>query len=225
MMMNLVDSRNSDAVAEVLGWNSVVDARVERRVRRIVNAVRTGGDEALLGYAWRLDAVEGPIEIPREQMEAAARGVPRETREAIRLAAQNIRRVARREVPAGWRLQTVAGVTIEARVTPLSRVGCYVPGGRFPLPSSLLMTAIPARTAGVREIVAVCPKPAPGVLFAALEAGVDRMFRIGGAQAIAALAYGTQTVPAVDKIVGPGNAYVAAAKALVSSHCAVDFFA
>jgi histidinol dehydrogenase len=130
-----------------------------------------------------------------------------------------------RQVPKGWRVRTGRGVLVEQRVTPLDRVGCYVPGGRYPLPSSLLMTAVPARTAGVGEVIAVCPRPDDTVMFAALEAGVDRLLRIGGAQAIAALAYGTATVPRVDKIVGPGNAYVAAAKALVAKDCAIDFFA
>jgi histidinol dehydrogenase len=117
------------------------------------------------------------------------------------------------------------GVAVEQRVEPLARVGCYVPGGRFPLPSSLLMTAIPARVAGVGEVIAVCPRPEPVVMAAALEAGVTRLFHIGGAHAIAALAYGTGTIPRVDKIVGPGNRYVAVAKALVSADCAIDFFA
>jgi histidinol dehydrogenase len=116
-------------------------------------------------------------------------------------------------------------VTVEQRVTPLGRVGCYVPGGRYPLPSSLLMTAIPARVAGVGEIVACCPRPEPAVLAAALEAGVTRLYRIGGAHAVAAMAYGTPSVPRVDKIVGPGNAWVAAAKALVARDCGIDFFA
>jgi histidinol dehydrogenase len=128
-------------------------------------------------------------------------------------------------VPQGWKVSTAPGVTIDARVLPLERVGCYVPGGRYPLPSSLLMTAIPARVAGVREVIAACPKPDPTVMCAALEAGVDRLLRIGGAHAIAALAYGTPTVPRVDKIAGPGNAYVTAAKALVSTDCAIDFTA
>jgi histidinol dehydrogenase len=128
-------------------------------------------------------------------------------------------------VPKAWRTSPVSGVTIEQRVTPLDRVGCYVPGGRYPLPSSLLMSAIPARVAGVRDVFAVCPKPDPTVMLAALEAGVTRLFRLGGAHAVAALAYGTDTIPRVDKIVGPGNAYVAAAKALVSGDCAIDFFA
>jgi histidinol dehydrogenase len=117
------------------------------------------------------------------------------------------------------------GVVIEQRVEPLARVGCYVPGGRFPLPSSLLMTAVPARVAGVGEIVAVCPRPEPAVMAAALEAGVTRLFRVGGAHAVAALAYGTDTIPRVDKIVGPGSRWVAAAKARVSATCAIDFHA
>ena len=146
-------------------------------------------------------------------------------RNAIRLAARHVRRVARKQVPRGWTVSPVDGVRIEQRVTPLDRVGCYVPGGRHPLPSSLLMTAIPARVAGVREVVAVCPRPDPAVCCAAREAGIDRLYRIGGAHAIAALAYGTSTIPRVDKIVGPGNAYVAAAKALVAGDCAIDFFA
>jgi len=117
------------------------------------------------------------------------------------------------------------GVSVEQRVEPIERVGCYVPGGRFPLPSSLLMTAVPARVAGVREIFVVCPRPEPAVMAAALEAGVTKLFRIGGAHAVAALAYGTRTIPRVDKIVGPGNRYVAAAKALVARRCAIDFYA
>jgi histidinol dehydrogenase len=158
-------------------------------------------------------------------MESAVAQVTREELQAVRLAARHIRRVARRQVPKGWRMESVPGVTIEQRVTPLERVGCYVPGGRYPLPSSLLMTAIPARVAGVSDVIAVCPRPEPIVMLAALEAGVDRLFRIGGAHAVAALAYGTASVPRVDKIVGPGNAWVAAAKALVSRDCAIDFFA
>jgi histidinol dehydrogenase len=133
--------------------------------------------------------------------------------------------VAFRQIPKHWDVEVTPGVVVEQRVEPLARVGCYVPGGRFPLPSSLLMTAVPARVAGVREVIAVCPRPEPVVMAAALEAGVSRLIRVGGAHAIAALAYGTPTIPRVDKIVGPGNRYVAVAKALVSSACAIDFFA
>jgi histidinol dehydrogenase len=117
------------------------------------------------------------------------------------------------------------GISVEQRIVPLERVGCYVPAGRHPLPSSLLMTAIPARAAGVGEVVVACPRPDPAVYAAALEAGADRVFRMGGAHAVAALAYGTRLVPRVDKIVGPGNRWVSAAKALISRDCAIDFYA
>jgi histidinol dehydrogenase len=122
-------------------------------------------------------------------------------------------------------LKVAPGVSVEQRVIPLARVGCYVPAGRYPLPSSLLMTAIPARAAGVPEVVVACPRPDAAVFAAALEAGVDRFFRIGGAHAIAALAYGTASVPRADKIVGPGNRWVSAAKSLVSADCGIDFYA
>jgi histidinol dehydrogenase len=156
--------------------------------------------------------------------DGAARVAP-DVRRAIGQAARHIARVARRQLPKAWRTVVAPGVSVEQRVEPLARVGCYAPGGRFPLPSSLLMTAIPARVAGVGEIIAVCPRPEPAVLAAALAAGVTRLFRVGGAHAIAALAYGTPTIPRVDKIVGPGNRWVAAAKAYVARDCAIDFYA
>jgi histidinol dehydrogenase len=146
-------------------------------------------------------------------------------RRAIAQAARNIAFVAGRQIPKHFDVDVVPGVSIEQRIEPLARVGCYVPGGRFPLPSSLLMTAVPARVAGVRDVFVCCPRPEPAVLAAALEARVTRLFCIGGAHAIAALAYGTASIPPVDKIVGPGNRYVAAAKALVSRDCAIDFHA
>jgi histidinol dehydrogenase len=198
---------------------------LDRAVQTIVDAVRTGGDRALTRFARRFDGLSAPLEVsPAEMREGAARVRP-EVRRAIAQAARNIARVAFRQIPRHFDLDVAPGVSIEQRVEPLARVGCYVPGGRFPLPSSLLMTVVPARVAGVREIVAVCPKPDPAVMAAALEAGVTRLFRIGGAHAIAALAYGTTTVPRVDKIVGPGNRYVAAAKAIVAGTCAIDFYA
>ena len=128
-------------------------------------------------------------------------------------------------MPKGWRKSVGAGISVEQRVIPLARVGCYVPAGRYPLPSSLLMTAIPARAAGVPEVIVACPRPDAAVFAAALEAGVDRLFRVGGAHAIAAMAYGTKTVPRVDKVVGPGNRWVSAAKSLVSTDCGIDFYA
>jgi histidinol dehydrogenase len=223
--MRIVESANRRAVAALLAPARLRDAATERRVAAIVGDVRRDGDAALLRYARKFDRLDGPIEITHEEMRDAAAGVPRAVRAAIRTAARHIRTVAKRQVPRGWRATVASGVTVEQRVVPLDRVGCYVPGGRYPLPSSLLMTAIPAAAAGVRDIVAVCPRPEPVVMAAALEAGVSRLFRIGGAHAIAALAYGTKTIPRVDKIVGPGNRFVAAAKALVAADCGIDFYA
>ena len=224
-MIKIVDSSNRRAVRALLSPERTRDAATERRVAEIVSAVRRGGDRALVRYARELDALTGSIEVSRDEMRRAARQVPASVRSAIRAAAKNIRAVATRQVPRGWRARVAPGVSVEQRVVPLDRVGCYVPAGRYPLPSSLLMTAIPADAAGVSEVVAVCPRPAPVVMAAALEAGVSRLFRVGGAHAIAALAYGTDTIPRVDKIVGPGNRYVAAAKALVAADCGIDFYA
>jgi len=224
-VIRVIDSRNKRALAALVDRAPARDAAIQRRVTRIVADVRQRGDRALLRYARRFDALDGPVEIPRAEMEASGQTIPADVRRAVRAAARNIRHVARRQVPRGWTTTPVAGIEIEQRVTPLDRVGCYVPGGRYPLPSSLLMTAIPAVVAGVSEVIAVCPRPDATVMFAALESGATRLFRLGGAHAIAALAYGTRTVPRVDKIVGPGNAYVAAAKALVSADCAIDFYA
>ena len=220
-----MESTNRKAVRALLATERTRDAETDRRVARIVADVRRDGDRALLRYARRFDRLEGPLEVTREEMRESAALVPRSVRAAIRSAARNIRAVARRQTPRGWRTRVAPGVTVEQRVVPLDRVGCYVPGGRYPLPSSLLMTTVPAAAAGVRDILAVCPRPEPVVMAAALEAGVSRLFRIGGAQAVAALAYGTSTVPRVDKIVGPGNRFVAAAKALVASDCGIDFHA
>jgi histidinol dehydrogenase len=224
-MLRIVDSGNRRAVRELLAPERVRDAATDRKVAAIVNDVRKGGDAALLRYARKFDGLEGAVEISGAEMRRAAATVPRDVRVAIRDAARNIRTVAKRQVPKGWRVRVAPGVTVEQRIVPLDRVGCYVPGGRYPLPSSLLMTAIPAIVAGVTDVVAVCPRPEPVVMAAALEAGVSRLFRLGGAHAVAALAYGTASVPRVDKIVGPGNRYVAAAKALVAADCGIDFYA
>jgi histidinol dehydrogenase len=223
--MLIIKSSNARAVAALLDKRPAGDPAIQRRVAAIVARVRRDGDRALLMYARRFDGLDGPIEVSRRELEKSATLVDSNVKKAIALAARNIRAVAKQQRPRAWSISPVRGVKIRQRVLPLDRVGCYVPGGRYPLPSSLLMTAIPARVAGVPEVIAVCPKPDPTVMYAALEAGVSRLFRLGGAHAIAALAYGTSRVPRVDRIVGPGNAYVAAAKALVSQECAIDFFA
>ena len=223
--MRIVESTDRVAVSELLSPQRVRDAETERRVAEIVADVRQHGDAALLRYARTFDGLDGEAEISGKQMRAAARLVPAPVRAALRRAAANIRTVAKRQVPRGWKTRVGRGIAVEQRIVPLDRVGCYVPGGRYPLPSSLLMTAIPAVAAGVRDVIAVCPRPEPVVMAAALEAGISRLFRLGGAHAIAALAYGTESIPRVDKIVGPGNRYVAAAKALVAGDCGIDFYA
>jgi len=223
--MRIISASNRRAVAALLAPARVRDAATERIVSTIVANVRRGGDRAVLRYARQLDGLDGPLEIGIDAMRAAARTVPAATRQALREAAANVRAVARRQVPSGWRTRVARGISVEQRVIALDRVGCYVPGGRYPLPSSLLMTAIPATAAGVGEVIVACPRPEPVVLAAALEAGVSRVFRMGGAHAIAAMAYGTASVPRADKIVGPGNRFVAAAKALVASDSGIDFYA
>jgi histidinol dehydrogenase len=212
-------------VGELLSAARIRDRATEKGAAEIVNRVRRGGDVALRRYARKFDSLSGTIEVPRINWEAHADALPGNARSAIARAARHIRSVSRKQVPRGWRHTVLQGVTVEQRVTPLGRVGCYVPAGRYPLPSSLLMTAIPARAAGVGEIVICCPRPDAAVFAAAIEAGADRIFRIGGAHAIAAMAYGTRTVPRVDKIVGPGNRWVSAAKSLVSADCGIDFYA
>src|SRR3954468_3675641 len=224
-MLKIVDATNRRAVRALLAPERVRDAATDKRVAKIVGDVRSSGDAALIRYATALDRLDGSLEIGTDELRAAAKTVDASVRRAIRDAARNIRVVARRQVPRSWRVRVAAGVSVEQKIVPLDRVGCYVPGGRYPLPSSLLMTAIPASAAGVTDVIAVCPRPEPVVMAAALEAGVSRLFRIGGAHAIAAMAYGTETVPRVDKIVGPGNRWVAAAKALIASDCGIDFYA
>ena len=223
--MRIIDARNERQLAGLFRRDARSDPAFERRVHGIVDRVRKGGDNALTGFARRFDGMRGALEVTPEEIRAGAATVAPDVRRAIRQSARQIARVAFRQIPKHWDLAVAPGVSIEQRVEPIDRVGCYVPGGRFPLPSSLLMTAVPARVAGVREVIAVCPKPEPAVMAAALEAGVTRLFRIGGAHGIAALAFGTETVPRVDKIVGPGNRYVAAAKAYVAGTCAIDFYA
>ena len=224
-MLRIISSSNTAALNRLIDRQQSIDHAIEQQVSRVVDAVRRNGDRALMAYARRFDRLAAPIEVTREEMKDGASQTPPDVRTAIKTAARHVALIARCQLPQAWQTLVTPGVSIEQRVTPLDRVGCYVPGGRYPLPSSLLMTAVPARVAGVPEIIAACPRPAPAVLTAAVEAGITRLFRIGGAHTIAALAYGTETVPKVDKIVGPGSAYVAAAKARVASDCAIDFYA
>jgi histidinol dehydrogenase len=201
--------------------------RVERQVRRIVDDVRRGGDRALLTARDHFDGVpkKQPLRIAPGDLHRAWQETSPELHAALKLAARNIAEFARRQLPQEWDTEPVPGVKTGQRVRALSAVGCYVPGGRHPLPSSLLMTAIPAQVAGVRRIVVVSPRPARETLAAAALLGIDEIYQVGGAQAIAALAYGTPSLPRVDKIVGPGNLYVTAAKRMVAFDCGIDMLA
>jgi histidinol dehydrogenase len=223
--MRIIPSSDREQIAQLLARSVSRDPAVDDTAAAIVRDVRDGGDRALREWMAKLDHVKGRFEVTRQELREGWKATPRAVRDAIRVSVRHIQRVAERQLPRPFTLQVRQGLTIEQRVQPLARVGCYVPGGRYPLPSTLLMTAVPARVAGVKDIVVVCPHPAPAVLCAAVEAGVTTVLRIGGAQAIAALAYGTETIDPVNKIVGPGNAWVAAAKSLVSADCPIDFHA
>jgi histidinol dehydrogenase len=196
-------------------------------VRRIVSDVRKRGDQALLSYATKLDGLPGPefLRVTADDMASAWKTVSPALREALTTAANQIRAFAKRQMPADWEFSPLKGLRTGQLVRPLGSVGCYVPSGRHPLPSTLLMTAIPAQVAGVDRIVVVSPKPALETLAAAHLLGIGELYRLGGAHAVAALAYGTATIARVDKIVGPGNLYVTAAKRLVAFDCAIDMLA
>jgi histidinol dehydrogenase len=206
-------------------------AEVEPAVRRIVRDVQRNGDRAVRRYATRWDGLDKgePLRVPEADLHNAWERTDPELQNAIKQAAGNIRRYAEWQAPKDsekeWRREIQPGVFVGQLVRPLESVGCYVPGGRYPLPSTLLMTVIPAQVAGVKQIRVASPRPAQATLAAAAYLGVREFYRVGGAQAIAALAYGTEEIPRVDKIVGPGNRYVTAAKKLVAFDCAIEFLA
>ncbi len=227
-MLRIIRSTDRAALARLERGRQSSLAQAERVAGRILTDVRRGGDRALIRYARKFDGVdlrEVGFEVSRKEIRAAYQSVPRGFITALRLAARNIRVAACRQLPCSWKAASSSGVTVHQIVRPLKRVACYVPGGRFPLPSTVLMSVIPAQVAGVNEIIVTSPRPAPAVLVAADFLGIERIFRLGGAQAVAAFAYGTASVPRADKIVGPGNRYVAAAKKLVGSECGIDFVA
>jgi histidinol dehydrogenase len=223
--------RNAREAAEILAalerrGGATLDA-VLPAVKRIVIDVRNHGDRALLRYAAKFDGLVGlsAMRVTPEEMAAAWKAIDPALRDALITAAGQIRAFAQRQMPSSWTDSKVEGLTTGQLVRPLQSVGCYVPSGRHPLPSTLLMTAIPAQVAGVSRIVVVSPKPAPETLATAHLAGLNEFYRLGGAHAVAALAYGTASLPRVDKIVGPGNLYVTAAKRLVAFDCAIDMLA
>ena len=221
-------ARQAEALLRKLeNRGSAETARVEPTVRRIISDVRQHGDKSLREYAHKLDDLspQSQLQITRAEMQAALASITPELASALSTAASNIRAFAQKQLPRGFTFEVAPGVQASQRVVPLSAVGCYVPSGRYPLPSTLLMTVIPAQVAGVQRIVVVSPRPAKETLAAAALLGVEHFYRVGGAQAIAALAYGTETIPRVDKIVGPGNIYVTTAKKLVAFDCAIDMLA
>jgi histidinol dehydrogenase len=225
--MRLIAGKNKTAVLKRLANRGALDlARVEKATAKIVNDVRRQGDAALLRYARKFDGLEGKtFRVDQAQIDAAWHQVSPEFRGALETAAANIRRFCDWQRPQEWIREVQAGVRLGQLVRPLDSVGCYVPGGRHPLPSTMLMTVIPAQVAGVPRIVVVSPRPALETLAAASLLGVKEFYAIGGAQAISALAYGTRSVPKVNKIVGPGNAYVTAAKKLLAFDCSIDMLA
>jgi histidinol dehydrogenase len=215
----------ADALIETLERRGAVNtARVEPVVRRILAEVRKNGDRALQKYAAEFDGLAKgqALVVSRDEMKAAYEETAPKLQAAMMVARGNILAFAEAQLPREWTISPAAGVKTGQIVRPLGSVGCYVPGGRYPLPSTLLMTVIPAQVAGVERIVVCSPKPAKETMAAAWLAGVTEFYRVGGAQAIAAMAFGTSTIGRVDKIVGPGNLYVTAAKVLASSECGID---
>ena len=231
--LNTADADFWPRLETLTAWEGVADETVTAVVRDILARVRTEGDAALLDYTHRFDRLDAAcaadLEIPAERLRQALATIPAERRAALETAAGRIRAYAERQKLASWTFTEADGSVLGQQVTPLDRVGLYVPGGKAAYPSSVLMNAIPAKVAGVPEVVMVAPTPGGAlndlVLAAAAVAGVDRVFTLGGAQAVAALAYGTATVPRVDKIVGPGNIYVAAAKRQVFGAVGIDMIA
>ncbi|OGS93513.1 MAG: histidinol dehydrogenase [Gallionellales bacterium GWE2_58_10] len=222
-----------EALTRLLAFEETADEKLEATVAGILADVRKRGDAAVLEYTRKFDRMEvgstAELELPQNELRAAFDGLPAEQRSALEQAAQRVTDYHKKQVQASWSYTEADGTLLGQQVTPLDRVGLYVPGGKAAYPSSVLMNALPAKVAGVAELIMVVPTP-DGVknqlvLAAAWLSGVDRVFTIGGAQAVAAMAYGTATIPKVDKIVGPGNAYVASAKRRVFGVCGIDMIA
>ena len=228
MRMRILDGPKKDRFVRALEHRGATDlAEVEPAVRRIVSNVRRNGDRALRRYSTQWDGLAKgePLRVPEADLHEAWQKIPPALQDAIKQAAVNIRRYCEWQKPEEWRREIQPGVFVGQLVRPLESVGCYVPGGRYPLPSTVLMTVIPAQVAGVPQIRVVSPRPAQATLAAAAFLGVREFYRVGGAQGVAALAYGTESIPRVNKIVGPGNRYVTAAKKLVAFDCAIEFLA
>jgi len=233
LFLDINDATFEDQFASILARGEETSAEVLETVRGIINAVRQQGDAALLEYTNRFDRMglsdASGLEVTQAELDAAVAAVPADDLTALQLAVERVARFHEKQKQQTWLSTEEPDILLGQKVSPLNRVGIYVPGGKASYPSSVIMNAVPAKVAGVREIVMVCPTPGneinPAVLAAARLSGVDRIFRVGGAQAVAALAYGTATVPRVDKITGPGNIYVATAKQLVFGAVGIDMIA
>lgn len=231
--LNTVDSDFERRLKSLLDWNEQDDVEIQKQVLDIIAAVKQSGDQAVINYTNRFDRrsiqAANELEISKESLKSAWENLPIAQAEALNTAARRIRAYAEKQTVASWQFNEADGTLLGQKITPLDRVGLYVPGGKAAYPSSVLMNAIPAKVAGVPELIMVVPTPQGEtnqlVLAAAYLAGVDRAFSIGGAQAVAALAYGTETIPPVCKIVGPGNIYVATAKKLVFGQVGIDMIA
>jgi histidinol dehydrogenase len=226
--MRTLRGRKAEAFVRALEQRGAADlARVEKTVARSVADVRSNGEKALRRYSEKFDSLKAkqPLRVSDTELEQAWNTVSEGFKQALKIAAGNIRQYCEWQKPQQWRNAVAPGINVGQVVRPVQSAGCYVPGGRYPLPSTMLMTVIPAQVAGVQEIRVVSPRPAPETLATAHFLGVREFYRIGGAQAIGALAYGTASIPKVDKIVGPGNLYVTAAKKLVAFDCGIDFLA
>ncbi|MBK5295478.1 MAG: histidinol dehydrogenase [Acidobacteriia bacterium] len=222
-MIRILDSSD---IGNLLTRRASRMTAAEQTVRPILDDVRKRGDRALLEYARRFDHLQArTVALAQSDLEGAYRRMPADLRASLRVAARNIRAYAKLQLPQPRKMAAGPGLRISQIVRPLDCVAAYIPGGRYPLPSTLLMTAIPAQVAGVRRIVAACPRPADAVLGTAAFLKLSSLFQMGGAHAIAAFAYGTKTVPRADRIVGPGNIYVAAAKKLLAGEVGIDFVA
>jgi histidinol dehydrogenase len=229
-LVKTTDAGFKPLLARILARRGTRDDGVERRVARIVHDVRRNGDAAVLRYTRMFDGVRltpASVEIKPAEIDRALRQVGREDLATLRLAAKRIAAFHRRQLQKSWQYRDPLGMVLGQKILPLERVGVYVPGGKASYPSTVLMNVIPAKVAGVNEIIMTSPIGRDGaiILAAAKIAGVDRVFRIGGAQAVAALAYGTRTIPKVDKIVGPGNIFVATAKRMVFGEVNIDSIA
>jgi histidinol dehydrogenase len=226
--MRILRGRQAEARVRALEQRGATDlARVEKQVSRIVADIRKNGDRALRKYASKWDGVKPrqQLQVSQAELEQAWSAVSEEFKKALKMAAANIRQYCVWQMPQHWSHPLGSGIQVGQIIRPLQSAGCYVPGGRYPLPSTMLMTVIPAQVAGVPQIRVVSPRPAPETLATAFFLGVKEFYRVGGAQAIAALAYGTDSIPKVDKIVGPGNLFVTAAKKLIAFDCGIDFLA